>query len=231
MGDEHIPQIKICGLTRVDEALACAELGADAVGFVFYPKSPRNVSGKQAGEICRALPGSVTTVGVFVDEPFYAIMQRVEQCGLKAVQLHGRESAELVERLRREKLLVIKALFADRKPGLKAASDYRASAYLVECGRGVLPGGNALEWDWGAAGSMGGSHPLILAGGLAPDNVCRAVMQAAPAAVDVSSGVESAPGRKDPAKVRAFIAQVRQCPLKTRADGRLFPKIFGPVRT
>jgi phosphoribosylanthranilate isomerase len=214
-------QIKVCGLTRVEEALGCAELGVDAVGCVFFPKSPRHLSDDQAREICLALPDRVTAVGVFVNESFYNIMQRVERCGLNAVQLHGRESPGLVNHLRRANLPVIKALFAAGEPSLKEVSKYQASAYLVECGQGRLPGGNALAWNWGEAKGLGVDHPLILAGGLSPENVCEAIAAGLPDAVDVSSGVESAPGRKDLSKVEAFIKAI-----KPARDSKTFRKIF-----
>lgn len=205
---KFIPQIKICGLTRVDEAVKCAELGADAVGCVFYPKSPRNVTENRAREISQALPRHVKTVGVFINESYDDIMRKVDKAFLDIVQLHGQESPRLVERLRNENIRVIKALFVDKKPSMDRAADYDASAFLVECGKGVLPGGNALVWDWEKAAGFSRTYPLILAGGLSPENVSRAVDASAPDAVDVSSGVESEPGRKDPAKVKAFIDAV-----------------------
>jgi len=201
-------QVKVCGLTRVDEAVACAQAGARAVGCVFYAKSPRCVTAATARAIRRALPPEVACVGVFVDEPFEGIMALAAHTGFTAVQLHGSEAPEVVERLRREGLFVIKALFADRAPGIETASQYSASAYLVECGRGALPGGNAQEWDWSRAGPFAERHPLIMAGGLTPENAAQAVRAALPDAVDVSSGVEASPGRKDICKVEQFIAAV-----------------------
>lgn len=201
-------QVKVCGLTRVDEAVACARAGARAVGCVFYAKSPRCVTVAAARAIRRALPPEVACVGVFVDEPFEGVMATASQAGLTAVQLHGSESPEVVELLRREGLFVIKALFADRTPGLDEAPQYSASAYLVECGRGVLPGGNAQDWDWSRAGPFAERSPLILAGGLTPENAAQAVRAALPDAVDVSSGVEAGPGRKDIRKIEQFIAAV-----------------------
>ena len=220
------PQIKICGLTDVEQALGCAELGADAIGCVFFPKSPRHVSEEQAGEICRSLPPGVKKVGVFVNEPFSAIMQKVERCGLTAVQLHGRESSELVRDLGRENLVVIKALFIDREPFLKQISDYNAGAFIVEYGRGILPGGNALAWEWERASEFGRKQPFILAGGLTPENVLEAVSACLPDAVDVSSGVESAPGVKDLGKVESFIQSVSQCAKFFSEDGETLIDIF-----
>ena len=212
----NTPQVKVCGLTQVEEALGCAALGVDAIGCVFFPPSPRHISEKRAREICLALPAKVKKVGVFVNETFSNIMQKVDRCFLSVVQLHGQESPELVSRLRRENLLVIKALFINAKPSLEEVSNYEASAYLVECGKGTLPGGNALKWNWEKAKSFGDKHPLILAGGLAPENVSQAIFAAVPDAVDVSSGVESAPGRKDLVAVASFMDAVSQCNLEKK---------------
>ena len=202
------PQVKVCGLISVEEALGCADLGANAIGCVFFPKSPRHLSEIQAKEISMALPAGVKTVGVFVNESFLTIMHKVEFCRLNAVQLHGRESPELVSRLQKENLIVIKALFTEGKPTIEEAENYEASAFLVECGKGVLPGGNAIEWNWEKVKSFGCKYPLILAGGLAPDNVSNAISVSMPDAVDVSSGVESGPGQKDLGKVMSFLKAV-----------------------
>jgi phosphoribosylanthranilate isomerase len=207
MSGQHLyrPQVKICGLTRIEDALGCVELGADALGFVFFAKSPRNISPENARDIIRWIPPGISTVGVFVNASYSAILQKVDFCGLTAVQLHGHESPELVERLCRHPLLVIKALFSGKSPAMGEVDRYRAHAYLVECGKGALPGGNARTWNWGEAKSFGQSSPFILAGGLTPENVSRAVSESLPDAVDVSSGVEESPGEKDLEKVRWFI--------------------------
>jgi phosphoribosylanthranilate isomerase len=202
------PQVKICGLTTAEEAQACAELGADAIGCVFYPPSPRHVIDEKARDICRSLPAAICAVGVFVNEPFATIMRKVARCGLKAVQLHGQETAELAENLQNEGLLVIKALFMNRAPSLDCAGAFRTSAYLIECAGGPLPGGNALAWDYRAAAGLSVKDPVILAGGINPDNVSRAIREASPDAVDVSSGVESAPGTKDMEKVKRLLEAV-----------------------
>ena len=212
------PQIKICGITQVDHAIRCAELGADAIGCVFFPKSPRHLTEKKAREISDALPNHVTSVGVFVGKTYQEIMEKVEICNLRAVQLHGNESPELVQRLRAENLIVIKALFIDGTPALDDVASYNASGYIVECSGGPLPGGNALAWNWDKAKALGSEHPLILAGGLSPDNVKQAIQESMPDAVDVSSGVESSPGIKDMDKIKAFIDAVKQM------------KTAGPIR-
>ncbi len=211
MKNNYIPRVKICGLTSIQDAIRCTDLGADAIGCVFYPKSPRHLTQDRAREICSVVPEHVKTVGVFVDETFSIIMHHVEHCHLTAVQLHGHESAELVRRLCKENLHVIKALFVNGIPTLKDASKYPASAFLVECGQGKLPGGNARVWNWEKAKHLEGEHLLILAGGLTPENVAQAVQMSAPHGVDVSSGVESSPGQKDPGKVAAFIKAVNGC--------------------
>jgi phosphoribosylanthranilate isomerase len=209
-----IPHVKICGITRVQDALRCAEFGADAIGCVFYPRSPRHLTKDRARDICAAVPDHLKTVGVFVDETFSSIMHHVEYCHLTTVQLHGKERPELVRRLRDEGIHVIKALFIGGSPTVDDAAKYPAAAFLVECGRGKHPGGNALEWNWEAAKNLGNEYPLILAGGLDPENVAQAVQMSAPCAVDVSSGVESSPGRKDFDKVAAFMKAVCNCGLK-----------------
>ncbi|MFO8085174.1 MAG: phosphoribosylanthranilate isomerase [Desulfobacterales bacterium] len=202
------PQIKICGLTRADEALKCAELGVNAIGLIFYDKSPRFLSDVQAIKICDALPDTVKKIGVFVDKSFIHIMGKVKKCGLTGVQLHGQETPELVDCLVRENLLVIKGLFTSKRPNILEVCRFNASAYLVECGKGKLPGGNAMVWNWSQALDFGKTNPFLLAGGLSPDNVVCAIKKSFPDAVDVSSGVEISPGRKDIRKVEDFIKAV-----------------------
>ena len=209
-------QVKICGLTRVEEAVACARAGAAAVGCVFYSGSPRSVNTAIAAEIRRALPPRTACVALFVDESFKNIMRVVGRTGIAAIQLHGGETPEFVERLVREGLFVIKALFAGRAPGFADAARYAASAFLAECGKGPLPGGNAQAWEWGGAEPLARRHPLILAGGLTPGNVATAVRAATPDAVDVSSGVEAGPGRKDSRKVQHFSAAVSPAAARRR---------------
>ena len=205
------PQIKICGLTDPQQALECAKLGADAIGLVFYPKSPRNVSVELAASIAAGLPGHVATVGVFVNPDKEALLKTIKMCGLSAVQLHGQESPQWVDDLcRSTRTGIIKALFADREPRLGAAGEYDVKGYLIECGKGRLPGGNALAWNWATAQGLARQFPVILAGGLAPDNVAEAISACLPDAVDASSNLEASPGRKDLDKVKRFIEQVRQ---------------------
>jgi phosphoribosylanthranilate isomerase len=205
------PQIKICGLTVPEEASACADLGADAVGLVFYPPSPRHVTPHRAAAVADVLPPQVCAVGVFVDPSWELLCEAIAAARLGAVQLHGAETQALIDRVReRFGVKVIKGLFATRPPRLADADRYSAQAFLVECGRGAQPGGNALTWDWEAAAAFARIQPTVLAGGLTPDNVGAAIAAALPDAVDASSGLEAAPGRKDLGKVERFIAAVRQ---------------------
>ena len=199
------PQIKVCGLTRVAEARTCVDAGADAIGLVFYPPSPRFIITMQAAEIAAAVSERAVTVGVFVDETYETIIRRAEDCQLQAVQLHGQESPALVRRLRRHDLTVIKTLFHTREPFFNEAADYDASAFLLECGSGRLPGGNAASWPWQTARDIDRHKPVILAGGLTPENVSTAIRLGSPDAVDVSSGVESEPGRKISSQIKSFI--------------------------
>lgn len=202
------PWIKICGLTDPDNALGCAKLGADAIGLVFFEKSPRNVSIQQAARISNTLPKHIKTIGVFVDADYEDIMGKVKICGLKGVQLHGNEPPELVNRLVKKGLLVIKALFAAKPPCLTQAPIYEnASFILVEYGKGTLPGGNAESWNYELSCQLKTKTGIVLAGGLRPENIKEAIHTAKPAGVDVSSSVEKCYGIKDLSLVKDFIAR------------------------
>ena len=205
---QRSPQVKICGLTRADQAVACALAGAAAIGLVFFEKSPRNVSLEQARTITAQLPDGVARVGVFVDASIEFIRRRVEACGLTAVQLHGMETPRQVRELKKSGVRVIKSLFAGREPRMETAPRFRADACLVECGAGVLPGGNARVWDYASARCVDSGQAIILAGGLSPVNVAAALRSARPDAVDVSSGVEVRPGVKDVELVKQFMQAV-----------------------
>ena len=221
MPGPYAPQIKICGLTRIDEAVACASLGADAIGFIFYSKSPRVVSIGQARAISLELPPSVCKVGVFVDETFDTIMQVTRKVRLQAVQLHGMESPALVKKLKDQGLTVIKTLFIHREPFFTRAAHFPAAAFLVECGAGPLPGGNARAWDFSLLKNFGKDTALVLAGGLAMDNVGNAINQCQPDAVDISSGVERSPGKKDIHKVSQFIEAAQKARI-AKPNRRIF---------
>ncbi len=200
-------RVKICGITRLEEALAAVEAGADALGFMFYPASPRQIEPAAAAAICRALPPWVHRVGVFVDVPEAHIRELVQRCGLSALQLHGRESPAFC---RRFEWPVIKAFRVRGPESLAELTDYDTAAWLLDS---YVPGqlggtGAGFNWDL-AARAVRLGRPVILAGGLTPANVAAAVRQVRPYGVDVSSGVERAPRVKDPELMRAFVAAVR----------------------
>jgi phosphoribosylanthranilate isomerase len=204
------PKVKICGLTDYEEALQCAQLGADAIGFVFYPGSSRYVDPEKAGEIVANLPKGITPVAVFVDESLDNILDTLITSGIRTIQLHGNESPDMVAALYAQGLTIIKTLFANRPPWVFEYFRYEAHAFLVESPSGDMPGGGGNEWDWSKIREYSGSFPLVLAGGLTPENVFGAIQSASPVMVDVSSGVESSPGRKDLNRVRSFIEQSKR---------------------
>jgi phosphoribosylanthranilate isomerase len=145
---------------------------------------------------------------------------------LTGIQLHGMETPQLIDGLIRENLLVIKGLFVQKEPNISQVSLYKASAYLVECGKGKLPGGNAMTWDWSQAFDFGKKYPFILAGGLDPTNVVQAINQCFPDAVDVSSGVEISPGQKNIQKVKDFISAIHSVSGKYMLHKKKLRNIF-----
>lgn len=200
-------RVKICGITRIEDALAAVAAGADALGFVFYAQSPRAVEPEQAAGIIRRLPPFVTTVGLFVNEARTRIEEVTRYCGLDMVQLHGDESPEECRIPGRR---VVKALRVRDAESLKAAGRYDVAGLLLDAWSGEVYGGSGQTFDWTLLRNFASRRPVILAGGLTPDNVGEAIRSVRPFAVDVSSGVEAAPGRKDPRKIRAFIDVVNK---------------------
>jgi phosphoribosylanthranilate isomerase len=200
-------RIKICGITNLEDALLAAALGADALGFIFYAKSPRKVPPEAARKIIAQLPPFVSAVGVFVDEEAAVVQQVAAQVRLDWVQLHGQESPEYCRSLGRR---VIKAFRIQDQDSLRRLADYRgvAQALLLDTYKPGQVGGTGEVFDWHLAREAKKYGPIILAGGLTPDNVAQAIVTALPHAVDAASGTEAAPGRKDPEKLRAFFAAV-----------------------
>jgi phosphoribosylanthranilate isomerase len=195
--------VKICGTTREDDALLAVALGTDAVGFVFAP-SPRQISPVRARDIARRLPPEVLTVGVFRDEAPKRVVRICHEVGLRAAQLHGRETPEQTGYVRQRVPVVIKA-FAAGDPRLSHADDYGADAVLVDS---HAPGSGEV-FDWSLAEGAPIGRRVILAGGLTPANVAEAIDRVRPWGVDVTTGVEAEPGRKDPRKLRDFIHAAR----------------------
>jgi phosphoribosylanthranilate isomerase len=202
-------KVKICGLTSAADARAAAEAGADAVGLVFWSKSPRAVDVPAARVIAAALPPFVLRVGVFVDASPEDLARAVDEVGLDLVQLHGQEPPESLDALPRRALKAVHLLGeADLAPALRYAE--RGAGLLVDARSADRPGGTGAPCDWPLARRLREQVPfLVLAGGLDPGNVAAAVAAVRPDAVDVSSGVEAAPGRKDRARMRAFVEALR----------------------
>jgi phosphoribosylanthranilate isomerase len=200
---------KICGLTRLEDAQRAVDLGAAALGFNFYSLSPRYIEPAAARAMVRRLPPFVTAVGVFANETDAGhVISLAREAGVTAVQMHGPMFPALHELLSVFTLVVAVAVREGFKP--EELRKVKASAYLLDAFDPDRLGGTGKTFDWGAAREAKQYGPIILAGGLTPENVARAVREVRPFAVDVASGVESAPGIKDPAKLRAFFAAVAE---------------------
>jgi phosphoribosylanthranilate isomerase len=199
--------VKICGVTNEEDALLAVAMGADAVGFVFAP-SPRQVQPSLVADIVKRLPPEILTVGVFRDESPARVAQVVHRAGLVGAQLHGSETPAVVKEVAAAVRFVIKA-FRAGSAAVRSATSYGADCIMIDADR---PGSGEL-FDWSLAAEVPSGARMMLAGGLTPDNVADAVASIRPWAVDVSTGVESSPGRKDPVKLRAFVANARSVEL------------------
>lgn len=200
-------KVKICGTTSLKDAFLAVESGADAIGFIFYKMSPRNISQKEAKEIILQLPPFIETVGVFVNETSDKINRIAEQCKLNSIQLHGEESPALCRRVKRK---VIKAFRVKNADSLKSIASYDVSGFLLDSYNDGSKGGSGQVFDWNLALRVKKQGPVILAGGLNPYNVFTAIHRVKPYGVDVCSGVEKSPGIKDHEKIREFIKSVRR---------------------
>lgn len=204
---------KICGITRLDDARFAQVAGVDALGFIFYPKSPRVIPREKAREILASLPPYLIKTGVFVNASPAEVQDRVA-LGLNAVQLHGKEDPAYCLKLKKElpHCILIKAfrVAADHLPDLEAY-DQAVDMYLFDTYVKDQPGGTGLSFDWQLAHGLQPKKPWLLAGGLSPDNLVAAVKAAAPGFVDLNSGVEKSPGVKDHEKIRAALRLVRGC--------------------
>lgn len=215
--------VKICANTSLEDAVMAADAGADAVGFVFA-ESVRRVTAAQVRVITPHLPGSVEKIGVFVDASFDALSAAIEECGLTGVQLHSGCEAGATRRLRERfasRLRILKVIHFEQgvEAELRAAeTDAALDAVLIDSRTATLLGGTGLRFDWKAArGSFASSRlRMIAAGGLNPENVGEAIAMLQPWGVDVASGVEASPGKKDAAKVRAFVENARLADLPSR---------------
>ena len=216
------PLVKICGIRRMEDARLAAELGAAAIGFVFWPDSPRFVDPYRARPIARELPPFVTRVGVFVDQPIDYVRGVARLVNLGAIQLHGHESPDYMAALARAgappiiKSLAVTDAFT---PAAALASIPDAVTVLLDAHDPIRRGGTGRTIDWTLAASTARLRPVMLSGGLRAENVVEAIAQVQPYAVDVSSGVESAPGVKDAGKLRALFSAVAQAGAEIRSQG------------
>jgi phosphoribosylanthranilate isomerase len=210
-------KIKICGIKTVTDARAAMEAGTDLIGFNFYRKSPRYV---EVG-LCRGIMstmrnfgGHVQYVGVFVNASVAEICATMETCGLNLAQLHGDESPEMLQELDGRGFKAFRGV----PENIESFARNKAPAFLVDASVKGVYGGSGVTADWSQAAELAKKYPLLLAGGLTPENVADAVRQVKPWGVDVASGVESEPGRKDPAKMKAFVKAVRTGASKLNAN-------------
>lgn len=203
-------KIKICGITNVEDAHVAVDAGADALGFVFYKESPRCVTAEVARRIIASLPPFIVPVGVFVNEDKKVVRDLMDSCGLSMAQLHGDESAAYCEQLGRP---VLKAIRLHGVGSFLSLAEYQGRAgvrgFIIDAYSESAYGGTGQTADWVLAAEAAKTTPILLAGGLRPDNVGEAITRVRPYGVDVSSGVEALPGKKDPDKVRAFIGETR----------------------
>ena len=199
-------RVKVCGITRYEDARLALDHGAWALGFIFHPPSPRHVTPEKAAQIASRLPPGALTVGVFVDVPLADVQATAERVRLGGVQLHGGETPEYAAAVRAG--LVIKAFRV--KPGFdpERVLEYGSALVLLDAYREGAPGGTGERFDWAVAREAGRRAPIILAGGLRPENVAEALEAARPQGIDVSSGLEARAGEKDPGKVRDLFAAV-----------------------
>jgi phosphoribosylanthranilate isomerase len=200
-------RVKICGITNLADAQVAVEAGADALGFIFYGKSPRFISMKTASEISRALPPFIIRAGVFVNPTKEFVFKAVAECGLSLLQFHGDEPPEFCMQFA---LMNMKAFRIRDAGSLKDLAKYKTDAWLLDAYSSDTLGGTGEVFNWDlAVEAQKTGRPIFLAGGLTPENVADAIRKVRPFGVDVSSGVESSPGKKDHTKVRAFINAVK----------------------
>jgi phosphoribosylanthranilate isomerase len=201
-------KIKICGIKTVTEAMTAMDAGADLIGFNFYPKSPRYLPVGRCRDIMSVMRryGHIRYVGVFVNASLGEICATMETCGLSFAQLHGDETREMLNELNGKAFKAFRGV--PKQPDGFARQD--PPAFLLDASVKGMYGGSGVTANWSMATELAKTYPLLLAGGLTPDNVAQAVQQVNPWGVDVASGVESEPGRKDAAKISAFVRAVRQ---------------------
>jgi len=202
-----VTKIKICGIKTVTDALAAMDAGADLIGFNFYPKSPRYIDVGRCRDIMSVMRkcGHITYVGVFVNASVEEVRATLETCGLSLAQLHGDETIETLNALDGKAFKAFRGV----PEKLNGFAREVAPAFLLDASVKGVYGGSGVTADWSAAAELARKYPLLLAGGLTPENVAEAVGRVKPWGVDVASGVESTPGEKDAGKMKAFVQAVR----------------------
>jgi phosphoribosylanthranilate isomerase len=202
-------RIKVCGITEPEDARAAVAAGADGLGFIFVPQSPRNIEPERVREIVGELPPLVDAVGVFVDQELEVVEEIIHYCGLSVVQLHGAEPPEYCDTI---SCRVVKSFAVHTATQSDELAPYAESVngFLLDTFHAGMAGGTGTTFDWGLIEQVKPPGPFILAGGLTPDNVGEAIKQVKPFAVDVNSGVEYQPGRKDTDKLQKFVQEVRK---------------------
>ncbi len=222
--------VKICGITRVEDALAAVESGADAIGFVFYPPSPRSITPERAAAIAEALPRGLAKIGVFVNETIARMTEIRARAGLDCIQLHGDEPAEMALALACPAIRAFRAIRDVEEAA--AIARYPAAAVLVDGERAGFYGGTGAPAAHGAIAAARRAKRWILSGGLAPESVAAKIAAFTPWGVDVSTGVESSPGIKDQNKIAAFVAAVRASGSgPSKAAGRSGASSLSPGRS
>ena len=214
-------RIKVCGITESEDARAAVAAGADGLGFIFVPQSPRHIEPDMVRKITRGLPPLVDAVGVFVDEEIEAVQEIMQYCCLSFVQLHGSETPGYCENI---SCRVIKSFSIGQETKIGDFTPYAeaVSGFLLDTYHKDMAGGTGLTFDWQLLEHIKPPGPLVLAGGLTPDNVGDAIRQVKPFAVDVNSGVEYQPGRKDPDKLKSFVHAVRKADEHASRSGTPF---------
>jgi len=217
-----VTQVKICGITNEEDALYAAGCGAAALGFIFYPSSPRYIKPEDARKIISILPKEIVKVGVFVNEKPTEIKKVMEYCGLDMIQLHGDETPEYCREFSAD--LIIKAVELKNDNDLNHAYSYEVAALLVDSRHAGLYGGTGRKANWKLACRIKNKKPLILSGGLNEENIAEALQTIAPAALDINSGVESEPGKKDHAKLTRIFDIIRRADIESNETQLIFAK-------
>ena len=215
-------QVKVCGITNEEDALCAVHCGAAALGFIFYPPSPRYIKPEDAGKIISVLPDELVKVGVFVNEKADEIIRVMEYCGLDMIQLHGDETPEYCLEFSADR--IIKAVELKNEDDLNHALDYDVAALLVDSRHAGLYGGTGKKANWKLACRIKNKKPLILSGGLNEENIAEALRTVVPAALDINSGVESEPGKKDHAKLARIFDIIRAADTSPDSTQLIFMK-------